>query len=61
MTLDQWMEATGTSNTDLAKELGVSQPFVSRLRKGDRYPSLKIALRLSKITRLPAAAFAKAE
>lgn len=33
--------------TDLAKELGVSRKVISRYLKGERLPSLKMALRIS--------------
>lgn len=33
--------------TDLAKELGVSRKVISRYLKGERLPSLKMALRMS--------------
>jgi predicted transcriptional regulator len=59
MSLDQWMRENDVSNTELATHIGVSQPYIGRLRRGERGASLKVALSLSKRTKLPVAAFLK--
>lgn len=61
MSLDQWMADKKWSNAKLAAAVGVSRPFISRIRSGERQPSLPVAERLSKVTRLPMASFVKAE
>jgi len=37
--------------------IGVSQPFLSRIKRGDRQPSLAVAAKLEDVTGLPAASF----
>lgn len=59
MTLDQWMAANGRTDTDLAQEVGVSRPFITRIRKGTRQPSLPVAVKLAQITQLPVEVFTK--
>lgn len=61
MNLDQWMDDKKWSDAKLAAAVGVSRPFITRIRRGERQPSLPVAERLSKITRLPMAAFVKAD
>lgn len=56
--LDQFMRETGMTETEMAGKLGVSQPYVGRLRKGVRRPSLAVALKLSDVTGRPASDFA---
>lgn len=60
MTLKDWLEREGKSDAWLAAEVGVSRPFITRIRTGARQPSLPVALKLSKITSLPASTFMKA-
>lgn len=59
MTLDQWMRDNDVKDGDLAVLVKVSRPFISRIRSGERQPSLPIAIRLSKATKLPVDAFVK--
>lgn len=59
MTLDQWMRDKDISNTALAELIGVSRPYIKRLREGERQPSLPVAVKLAKVTRLPVSAFIK--
>lgn len=59
MTLDQWMENNGKSDAWLAGRVGVSRPFISRIRRGERQPSLPVALKLAAQTELPVATFIK--
>lgn len=59
MTLDQWMSDNDVKDGDLAVLVKVSRPFISRIRSGERQPSLPIAIRLSKATKLPVDAFVK--
>lgn len=55
--LDAWMIANGVRNQDLARRFGYSQPFISRLRIGDRQPTLDLAVELMELTGLSARDF----
>lgn len=59
MTLDQWMNEQGVSNAALARQVGVSRPFITRIRSGERQPSIVVAAKLVEATRLPLEAFIK--
>ena len=59
MTLDEWMSRENKSDTWLAQQVGVSRPFITRIRKGERQPSLSVAARLSDRTLLPIETFLK--
>jgi transcriptional regulator with XRE-family HTH domain len=51
--LHRWMQATQTTQEDLARRLKVTQPTVSRILSGRRPINLDVALRLTEITGLP--------
>ena len=55
--LAEWMKANKVTDADLATRIGKSRPFVTRIRAGDRQPSLPVAPKLAEITKLPVAAF----
>lgn len=57
--LAQWLKISGVTGADLAKRVGVSRPFISRISKGKRQPSLAIAAKLSAETGLPLDKFLK--
>lgn len=59
MTLSEWLEREGKSDAWLAAAVGVSRPFITRIRTGERQPSLPVALRLAATTNLPVEAFIK--
>jgi transcriptional regulator with XRE-family HTH domain len=59
MNLDQWMASKKWSDARLAEAVGVSRPFITRIRTGERQPSITVAKRLMKVTRLPIDAFIK--
>lgn len=40
----------------LATQIGVSRPYITRIRRGERQPSLAIAVKISEATGLPAEA-----
>jgi transcriptional regulator with XRE-family HTH domain len=61
MNLAQWMDANGYTDAKLAAEVGVSRPFITRIRLGERAPSVRIAARLVATTKLPIEAFVRAE
>lgn len=57
MTLGEFMRAEGLTDEKAATALGVSRPYVTRLRQGRRRPSLHVALRIQSWTKgkVPAA------
>lgn len=57
MNLDQWMEHEKKSDAWLAEQVGVSRPFISRIRRNKRSPSLKVAAQLARVTGLPETTF----
>lgn len=54
-TLADYFKRTGQSKRALAKELGVSESYISFISAGKRQPSLALALRIESITGVPAA------
>jgi transcriptional regulator with XRE-family HTH domain len=61
MTLQEWMDREDKSDTWLARQVGVSRPFITRIRKGERQPSLRIAAKLADRTLLPITTFLRDE
>lgn len=55
------MDANGYTDAKLAAEVGVSRPFITRIRQGARAPSGRVAMRLMAKTKLPIEAFVRAE
>lgn len=55
--LAAWMLVNDKSDEALAAELGVSRVHVSRLRRGLHRPRHELALKLEKVTNLPASTF----
>jgi len=53
--LADYFKRTGQSKRALAKELGVSESYISFISAGKRQPSLALALRIESITGVPAA------
>jgi transcriptional regulator with XRE-family HTH domain len=47
------MAANGYKDQRLADELSLSRSAITRIRRGERKPSLDVALRLERITGLP--------
>ena len=48
--LRDWLKATRTPQTDLARMVGVSTPHLSNILHGRRLPSVTVALRLQEAT-----------
>lgn len=48
-----WMEATGTNQSELAQRLGVSQPHLCNVLSKTRKASLTLAFRISRLTNVP--------
>lgn len=59
MTLTEWLEREGKTDTWLAEQVSVSRPYITRIRNGERQPSLSVALRLADRTLLPIETFLK--
>lgn len=57
MSLDEWMAREKRSDAWLAHEVGVSRPFITRIRAGTRQPSLPVAVKLAEKTKLPISTF----
>jgi transcriptional regulator with XRE-family HTH domain len=57
MILAAYMKEHGLTDQEMASRLGLSQPYVCRLRKLERRPSVKVAKDLEGITNIPAANF----
>lgn len=59
--LHTFMRVAGLTDQALAEQVGVSRPYIARIRSGKRQPSLDVAVRLSVATGLPAEAFIQHE
>jgi transcriptional regulator with XRE-family HTH domain len=59
MTLEEWMTREDKTDTWLAEQVRVSRPYITRIRKGERQPSLTVAARLADRTLLPISTFLK--
>ena len=46
-----WMQNHGVSQSALAKQLGISQPTLSRYLKGQTIPNVKVANKIAVLTR----------
>lgn len=49
----------GLTDAKLAEMAKVSRPYVTRIRRGERAPSLAVAAKLAEVTNLPMTAFLK--
>lgn len=52
-TVHAWMDATNTSQQDLAKLLDISQSHLCNILRGNRRASLNLALAIAKLTNVP--------
>ena len=52
-TVQDWMRATGTSQQELAKVLGISQSHLCNILRGNRKPSLDLAFSIARLTNVP--------
>lgn len=59
MNLAQWMAEKDCSDAELARAVGVSRPFITRIRRGERQPSATVLNKLIELTELPVSAFLK--
>jgi len=60
-TLAEWQKSTGLSQGDAAKFLGLSQPHWCNILRGNRKPSLNLAIKLSQLTNVPVEAIAETQ
>ena len=51
MKLDQWLEANAMTEADFAERIGVSQPTISRIRRGVCKPSLDTIAKIEDYTK----------
>ena len=51
--LAHYLEASGTSQADLARQLKTTQATVSHIINGLAKPSLRLAIRIAKATNIP--------
>lgn len=61
MTLADYMRDQKINDAALAAQIGVSRPYVTRIRKGERRPSLDVAAKLEAVTGIPAVSFAETQ
>lgn len=61
MTLDEYIRDKGVTEAELAGQVGVTQPYIGRLRKRYRRASPEVAKKLEKVTGIPAETFAFAK
>lgn len=54
-TIEQLRESAGLSQRKLAKKLGVSPSYLSRLERGERDPSMSFLRKLARATSAPVA------
>ena len=52
-TVQAWQDATGTSQLELAKLLGISQSHLCNIVRGNRKASLRLALKIAHLTNVP--------
>jgi len=52
-TLRDYLDATGTSQKELAKVLGISEPHICNILRGRANASAILALRISRTCRVP--------
>ena len=52
-TVHAWMDATGTSQLELAKLLNISQSHLCNILRGNRRASLRLTLAIAHLTNVP--------
>lgn len=58
-TVQDWMDATGTNQTVLAKRVGIKPAHMSNVLRKSRRCSLAVAVKLHQITTVPIATIAE--
>lgn len=59
--LAAYLKETGTTHEALATKLRISRPYVTLIASGERQPSLGLAVRIEKVTGVPAASMVSTE
>jgi transcriptional regulator with XRE-family HTH domain len=49
----EYLKKTGTTEKEFAEKIGVSQPFVNLIKRGERRPTPEIAQKIEEITGIP--------
>jgi transcriptional regulator with XRE-family HTH domain len=59
--LSRWVDASGLTRDEVAIRFDITRPHLDRLCRGDRRPSLALALKIERITdgAVPVAAWAR--
>lgn len=57
--LDTYMTENGIADADLAQRIACDRSYVTYIRRGQKQPSLPVALKLHEVTGIPVAAFVK--
>jgi HTH-type transcriptional regulator / antitoxin HigA len=52
-TLREYLERAGTTEKEIAAQLGISTSHLSMIKKGTRRPSPEVALRIETLTGIP--------
>lgn len=60
-TVQAWMDATGTTQPELAKVLAISQSHLCNVLRGNRKPSVGLALKIARLTNVPVESIAEVE
>ncbi len=51
--LSDYLKRTGKTERELATKLGVSQPFINMIKKGEKRPSPELAQKIEALTGIP--------
>ena len=51
--IEQYLEESGKSERQLARLLGITQPYVNQLKRGQRQPSPRLAYKIEAVTGIP--------
>ena len=49
--LSRWLDSVGMDRYDLADRLGVGRAYIDKVCRGERRPSLELALEIEKLTK----------
>jgi len=51
--LNDYKNKKGLSNREMAQQLGISESYLSEILSGQKTPSKRLAIKISKITNIP--------
>jgi transcriptional regulator with XRE-family HTH domain len=52
-TIEEYLERSGKTEKELAQLLGISQPYVNQLKRGERRPTPELAAKIEAVTGIP--------